>query len=67
MELVTVPTFLFESETWVMKNNKIQSTNLKFLRDGRGHSQLGKTEDKTVWQELNIYLVNERTTMEKNG
>ena len=61
---MAVPVLLYGSESWITKQrdkSNIQSAELRFLRRVKGCTRKDRKTNEDMWEESNIYNLNEKT------
>jgi hypothetical protein len=60
---MAVPTLLYGNECWTMRKRdtqKIQGTEMRFLRSVKGSTRLDKIRNKDMRKELGEFSINDR-------
>jgi hypothetical protein len=66
---MTVPVFLYDSETWTMRKrdwNRIQAAEMKYLRTVRGCTRLDQIRNEDIRHKLGISPLREKITEYRN-
>ena len=67
--MMTIPTVMYGSETWVNKTNirnKIETSEMKFLRFVKGCTLRDQIRSSDIRQDLNITELQEKVKIRKN-